>query len=142
MVHCLSSTQSLSPIFLSRHLAQCLSKSKDAIIWPYKPHLCPFLSPEEDMMYKQLTDNKTDKNLQHIIKLRKVSLKIQTFLLPRAKQKEEERAAYPQVRYTATWRVNRTLPVLARAQLRMFFLTFGETGRAPDKCICPLGKMY
>ena len=23
-----------------------------------------------------------------------------------------------------------------------FFLMFGETGRAPDKCICPLGKVY
>ena len=37
--------------------------------------------------------------------------------------------------------MNRTLPVLARAQLRTFFLTFGETGKVPDKCICPLGKV-
>ena len=44
--------------------------------------------------------------------------------------------------YTATWRMNRTLPVPARAQLRTFFVTFGVTSRAPDNCICPLGKMY
>ena len=31
--------------------------------------------------------------------------------------------------------------VPARAQLRTFFLTFGVTGKAPDKCICPLGKV-
>ena len=43
--------------------------------------------------------------------------------------------------YTATLRVNSTLPVPARAQLRTFFLTFGGTGSAPDKCICPLGKV-
>ena len=28
-----------------------------------------------------------------------------------------------------------------RAQLRTFFLTFGETGCASSKCICPLGKV-
>ena len=41
-------------------------------------------------------------------------------------QKEEERmrcacAVHRQGDYTATWRVNRTLPVPARAQLRTFF---------------------
>ena len=30
-------------------------------------------------------------------------------------------AVYWRVAYTATWRVNRTLPVPARAQLRTFF---------------------
>ena len=50
-------------------------------------------------------------------------------------------AVHRQGDYTATWRVNRTLPVPARAQLRTFFLTFGVTGKAPDKCICLLGKV-
>ena len=38
-----------------------------------------------------------------------------------AKQKEEACAVHRQVGYTATWRMNRTLPVPARAQLRTFF---------------------
>ena len=50
-------------------------------------------------------------------------------------------AVHRQAGYTATWRVDRRLPVPARAQLRTFFLTFGETGKAPDNCICPLGKV-
>ena len=35
----------------------------------------------------------------------------------------------------------RRTPVPARAQLRTFFFMFGKTGRAPDKCICPLGEV-
>ena len=40
-----------------------------------------------------------------------------------------------------TWRLDTTLPVLVRAQLRTFFLMFGGTGCAPDKCTGPLGKV-
>ena len=39
--------------------------------------------------------------------------------------------------YKATWQKNRTLPVLARGPLRIFF----SNGRAQDECICPLGKV-
>ena len=60
----------------------------------------------------------------------------------RAKQKEEERSA-PAGRLHSHL-VNEqdtTGPGQSPAQ-DVFFLTFGETGRAPDKCICPLGKIY
>ena len=50
-------------------------------------------------------------------------------------------AVHRQVGYTATWRMTGHYRSRPEPSSGRFFLTFGETGRAPDNCICPLGKV-
>ena len=57
-------------------------------------------------------------------KIKIVSLKLQAFQILTCQTnrgRAHAHAVYRQVGCTATWRVNRTLPVPARAQLRTFF---------------------
>ena len=57
----------------------------------------------------------------YIFQILKVSLKLQAFLHVPNKKRKSACAVHRQAGYTAPWRINRTLPVPARAQLRTFF---------------------
>ena len=97
-------------------------------MWPHTPRLCPFLSPGDAMIYKH--NDKLQSCEEFTCKAHKkikiVSLKLQAFQIltrqtKRGRAHAHACAVYRQVGCTATWRVNRTLPVPARAQLRTFF---------------------
>ena len=113
-------------MFFSQHLAHLSCKSKFAITWPQEPLLLAF-SITWGCHYSSYT--KSTQNIHPTIVVIyiyfeiKVSLKtsFHTCQTKRGRVHARACAVYRQAGYTAPWRVNRTLPVPARAQLRTFF---------------------